>query len=579
MCGNAWDAAARPIRFLMASVHLKTLGHPALYGTGGSAVKGLRRKDVALLVYLCVECRAVHARGRLASLLWGESTEERARHSLTQALGRLGRALPPHALVADKEVVRCGTSVECDAVALLRGGVEPAQVDDRFSVYGGPFLEGFDPGAGAEDFREWADRRRAELRNAALRLLERAEQEAAAAGNWSRALRLAERGVEIDPVWEQGHRRLMRAQAACGERNRALRHYQAFEAWLAQEVGAEPDPETRALAEQLRSLDAPGEPADPLPPAAPPSAPPPDPDPEPVAEPPACFQPEPERTREDAPRPFSILGAPLGARVDDTAKGTHIDAAPRGAERWCRRGGSRGLAVPLGITLLILVLVAVAVRGCIPERGAEPVTAGHGENLSLRRSRPGYLAFAEKLYQYPDWATLYACTGMRPVVRRVPRLPDWPRLRLPTVLRHPWMDGVVPVVSDHPADKTAYVAVGCVLAGVPNPATLDSIFGPGALGRMKEVEDSVLRRMPRAFIARGHPVRPAGTLIRAPDGRLRWISFHGGALAVNDTSVLATHCRAPADAVPVSEAEFRYYRAFAALPPSPRGCTEGTTRR
>jgi DNA-binding SARP family transcriptional activator len=54
-------------------VYLRTLGHPALLGTDGTAVHKLRKKDLALLVFLCVEGAAVHSRDRLALLLWGES--------------------------------------------------------------------------------------------------------------------------------------------------------------------------------------------------------------------------------------------------------------------------------------------------------------------------------------------------------------------------------------------------------------------------------------------------------------------------------------------------------------------------
>ncbi|HEY0015658.1 MAG TPA: BTAD domain-containing putative transcriptional regulator [Longimicrobium sp.] len=470
----------------MAAVYLKTLGHPALYRAGGSAAKGLRRKDVALLVYLCVEGAAVHARGRLASLLWGESPEERARHSLTQALGRLTRALPPGALVVEKEVVRTGTPLECDAVVLLRGGLEPGEVDDAFSVYGGPFLEGFDPGAGAEEFMEWADRRRAELRNAALRLLERAGDEAAAAGRWARALRLAERGVEIDPVWEQGHRMLMRAQAASGERNRALRHYQAFEAWLAEEVGAEPDPETRALAELLRV----SEPADAPPPPAPrPSSPAPLPAPLPaftfereprpapealpIAAPTQEAKPErepgpelgpeqeesgcepesaPEPTLEVRPEPGPSLPPGTGEPRPPSAplprpawigggapEGAHIQ--PRRWDlgmRWHRPADAHWLPAPLGITLLVLVLIGAAIRGCMPDARADTLAAGHEENVRPGGSAPEYLVFGN---------TLYA---------RAP----------------------------------------------------------------------------------------------APDGRTRWITYPGGALAVGDTLALPTHCPAPSDAPP-----------------------------
>jgi hypothetical protein len=184
-----------------------------------------------------------------------------------------------------------------------------------------------------------------------------------------------------------------------------------------------------------------------------------------------------------------------------------------------------------------------------------------------------YLAFAETLYAYPDTATVRACTGVRtPAIRQVRALPAWPRARLPSVREHPWIGDTLPVVSDHPGVKPAYVPIGCILAGVPDPATLDSIFGRGALARMTEVPYSVIQAMPRAFVARGHPVRPAGTLIRSPGGALRWITYHGGALAVADSAVLATWCRAPGEAVDVTDAEFRYYRPFGRLHPGSAAC-------
>ncbi|HEX8393110.1 MAG TPA: hypothetical protein VF665_12270, partial [Longimicrobium sp.] len=98
---------------------LSLFGHPVLYGASGAPIAGLRRKDVALLVYLSVEGPATHARIRLAALLWGEHPEERARHSLTQALGRIGRLLEPGVLSTVRENVRWAGGLPCDAYDLL----------------------------------------------------------------------------------------------------------------------------------------------------------------------------------------------------------------------------------------------------------------------------------------------------------------------------------------------------------------------------------------------------------------------------------------------------------------------------
>jgi hypothetical protein len=257
------------------------------------------------------------------------------------------------------------------------------------------------------------------------------------------------------------------------------------------------------------------------------------------------------------------------------ALGADVDPAPRA-------GGSGAAPTPgrrlrLGSLIWIAAALALAVLLVIALRSLDPPPpsvehAGHGETVGERGGSDVYLVFAETLYAYPDTATLHACTHRTPAIREVGRLPPWPRRRLPSVRENPWMGGAVPVVSDHPLDKTAFVAVGCVLAGVPSRETLDSIFGARALERMLEVPQATVEAMPRAFIARGHPLRPAGTLIRSPDGLLRWITYHGGALAVADSALLATHCRTPGDAVDVSKAEFRYYRPFARLHPAAGEC-------
>lgn len=565
-------------------MHLKTLGHPDLYDGAGATVR-LRRKDLALLVYLCVESTAVHARSRLAGMLWGENREGAARHSLTQALGRLGRVLPPGSLVVETQAVRWTGTVPCDAVQ-LRGELDPAGLDANFPLYGGDFLQGFTAGKGAEMFDEWAEGQQTALRNAALRLLERAGEEAAGRQEWRRAARLAERAVEIDPVGEVGHRRLMRAWAASGERNRALRHYQDFEKWLNDVYGVDPDPETRTLAEQLKVSESPDAPD---PPAAPPPRDPPPPpaavhEPETQPDPP----PGPEAAAKEAPaaEPRAVPVTPPGADPvpppghGAARRGRFVPGPARAAPPSPPPGRlaealwtvSRMTARVLFVVILGLVIRAFA-EGRMKAWRAGVQPPGHGENVRLRGTRQVYLAFAETLYAYPDAATLRACTRHSPpAVRQVRALPSWPRERLPSVTRHPWMRRELPVVSDHPEDRTAFVAAGCILAGVPNPPTLDSIFGPGALARMQEVPDSVLQRMPRAFIARGQPVRPPGTLLRAPDGRLRWVTYHGGALAVGDSAVLATYCRAPRDALPVSLTEFNYYRPFARLVTSRAKC-------
>ena len=59
------------------------------------AVRLASRKAQALLAYLALTPGQVHARDKLAALLWPDGADERSRHSLRQALVALRRALAP----------------------------------------------------------------------------------------------------------------------------------------------------------------------------------------------------------------------------------------------------------------------------------------------------------------------------------------------------------------------------------------------------------------------------------------------------------------------------------------------------
>jgi DNA-binding SARP family transcriptional activator len=543
---------------------LRTLGHPVLAGPAGAPVPGLRRKDLALLAYLCVEGPRPHSRARLAALLWGESPEKNARHSLTQALGRIQRAAGSGAVVVDRESVRSTGALACDAVWLLEGG---EGVDALLTLYDGSFLEGFEAGFGSEEFGEWADGRRAELRNAAVRWLEGTGAAAEAAGDWALALRIGERGTQIDPVHEEAHRRVMRALLETGERNRALRHYQEFVRWLADEVGGEPDPDTQELAQRIRDATAASvQPPPPLPPPLPPDP----------RESTAAVSP-PGSPAESPARETPAQSEPAAAEADNADDADDDDDPPPPSGASPVGAGERSRIVSgwlLGGALaVVLVCIAGTALFGLPGRAPE-LSPGHGESIRAEERGPVYLAYAETLWRYPDAATLDRCLGGWPQrVRRVRRLPHWPRRTLPSVATHPWQGGMAPVVTDHPEYPTQHVAVGCVLAPVPDPPTFRAIFGDREWSRSYEEADSVLRASPRTKEAEPFPVRPAGTLVRVDGGGVKWVVYHGGALTAT-ARVLATYCRAPADAVSVSAAEYAYYRAPAALPPADPPCRD-----
>lgn len=110
------------------------------------------------------------------------------------------------------------------ALALLRGPVPPVRAEAAWAV--------------AE-------------RAAAERLVQRARRVAAsallAAGDWRDALELAAADLVADPLDEQAARTAMRAHAAAGRPAHALGVYAELRATLAEELGADPGPETANL--------------------------------------------------------------------------------------------------------------------------------------------------------------------------------------------------------------------------------------------------------------------------------------------------------------------------------------------
>ena len=79
-------------------IHL--LGPPTLIKEG-HVIRPHSAKVVALLAYLVLEADTYHSREKLATLLWGESPDTRARASLRQVYWLLGTS------VQKKESVKC----------------------------------------------------------------------------------------------------------------------------------------------------------------------------------------------------------------------------------------------------------------------------------------------------------------------------------------------------------------------------------------------------------------------------------------------------------------------------------------
>ena len=97
----------------------------------------------------------------------------------------------------------------------------------------------------------WVDARRAALRRNLLRALDCLAQIHTANGEPSLALRAAEEAVQLEPLREEGYRRLMLVHDWAGNRAEALRVYAGLKQLLEAELSTSPGPQTQRLFESI----------------------------------------------------------------------------------------------------------------------------------------------------------------------------------------------------------------------------------------------------------------------------------------------------------------------------------------
>ncbi len=228
-----------------------------LFGSPESRIAGVplvlhNHKAKALLYYLAATGRS-HTRDHLATLLWSESPESNARHSLRSSLYRIRQAL--HTKGADEVLAGDGDIVylkldddACDVTyfrRLLAKGNESA-LAEAVTLYQGPLLQGFSL-TDAALFEEWVRCEEITLRQAYLVTLQRLASWAENRQSWEEAIAYLQRIARLDPLSEEVQQKLIGLYVRSGAFGQALQQYQLFEADLKRELGLTPSHETQAL--------------------------------------------------------------------------------------------------------------------------------------------------------------------------------------------------------------------------------------------------------------------------------------------------------------------------------------------
>ena len=238
-----------------SSFQLITLGRLALVSPDGSTDEALnkRRRKLAVLAVLAVERRPV-ARDRLVEMFWGDQPEERARHSLSDALSHLRRLLGRDSITLSRTEVALSQTAPLVVDAVELTDAAAARDHERaIASYRGPFLDGiFVPDSSS--FEHWADRHRRRLEGLVLASCGARCAELARARRWDECAEVAARWLELDPPSPDAALYRLNALKAPGTPaadRRALEEFDRLRARLRTDLDLEPDPTVCALATSI----------------------------------------------------------------------------------------------------------------------------------------------------------------------------------------------------------------------------------------------------------------------------------------------------------------------------------------
>jgi DNA-binding SARP family transcriptional activator len=239
-------------------MRLEILGGFQLSSFDGLSSSLLGKKARLLLAYMALQNGRALTRSQLAGLLWGDRDETRARHSLSQALSQVRRALNGRfagAFTLTMDNVQFDPSaLEVDAIELLAitSGDSQTALEQAMALFKGDLLNGLsidEPG-----FESWLIGERSRFRAHAVQLMTALCEKHQREVRFDDAIQTALKLISMDPGNERACRILMNSYAAQGSTNEALRHYRIFYDQLDRELGVQPEAETQRLFREISEI-------------------------------------------------------------------------------------------------------------------------------------------------------------------------------------------------------------------------------------------------------------------------------------------------------------------------------------
>ncbi|MBH0122510.1 AAA family ATPase [Rhodococcus sp. CX] len=240
-------------------LRVSVLGEQAITDDATGAVVTRSPRALALVAFLVAHAGTPQPRQRLATLFWPDSTDGQSLTNLRRELHHLRHALgdEPSLTVTAKDLcwsdtpsssadLRVFDNERAAALRAARSGDDRALVTHArraLDAYSGEFLPGV--------FDDWALEIRSDRERRCVELCDLLSGALTRTGDPAGAIEVARRRVRLAPLEEVGYRNLMRLQAETGDRAGAAGTYHRCASLLERELGVLPDPQTRALVEQV----------------------------------------------------------------------------------------------------------------------------------------------------------------------------------------------------------------------------------------------------------------------------------------------------------------------------------------
>jgi len=259
----------------MTQLSLYLFGSPRV-ALDGAPLHIVRRKATALLAYLAVSGQS-HSRDWLATLLWPESDQSKARGNLRRMLSEIKGTLGENWLDIEREQARMQGQADLSKeqsiwldVAVFQENLRVYEAHNHsgtalcpdclpfleaaVALYQDDFMAGFSLQA-CREYDEWQFFQAEELRGQLTQALVRLSGHAAAAQDYDCAIGYARRWLALDALHEPAHQQLMALYDQAGQRSAALRQYQVCRQILADELGVEPSQKTTDLYKHFHAED------------------------------------------------------------------------------------------------------------------------------------------------------------------------------------------------------------------------------------------------------------------------------------------------------------------------------------